>query len=283
MSVRDHIVVSYGGGVNSVAVCVWLAQRTNLARFVRAIIMADPGSERRRTTQFRDEVMQPWLAAHGLPQIIVVNRIDEGRHRPRAWRLETLEQECLRIGALPSAAFGRKKCSAKYKAEPQRWWLERQPWAQALWARGGKITKVLGYDAEEGRRAEKSAADGWKTQVELDRFQMWFPLFEAGLDREACERLIADAGLPSPGKSACTYCPNNTLEEWEDLRREEPEAFARAVAMSRTASSVSTPDVVGLMRCNEHGKRQLHVWADGGYGTEIRSGREDDMPCECAT
>lgn len=82
------------------------------------------------------------------------------------------------------------------------------------------------------------------------------------------------------GKSACTFCPNNTLEEWEELRREEPGAFERAVAMSR-AAKIDSPDAIGLMRCNKHGKRQLHVWADGGY-SDVRGGEEDEQPCECA-
>lgn len=275
----NDLVVSYGGGVNSAALCVWLAQNGHAAK-VRAITMADPGSERRTTLAYRDEVMQPYLARVGMPPVTVLNRIEEGQHRPRAWRLETLEQECLRIGSIPSVAYGYKKCSGKYKGEPQRWWLERQPWAQALWAAGGKVTKVLGYDADEGRRVEKALSVDWASAQERTRFAYWYPLYEAGLDREACVDLVERAGLPAPGKSACTFCPNNTLAEWQEIRRDEPEAFARAVAMSR-AAKIDAPDVVGLMRCNPHGKRQLHVWADGGY-PDVAGGHEDDQPCECA-
>jgi hypothetical protein len=62
-------------------------------------------------------------------------------------------------------------------------------------------------------------------------------------------------------------------------------AFASAVHLSRAAAeTVESPEVVGLMRCNPHGKRQLHVWAEGGYGGErLGPDREEDMPCECAT
>lgn len=292
MEEPQNIVVSYGGGVNSVALCAWLATSSHVGA-VKAIVMADPGSEHEHTKRYRDWIMPDFLRAAGLPQITIVNRIDEGQHRPRAWRLETLEQECLRIKSLPSVAYGYKKCSAKYKAEPQRWWLERQQWVVDLWARGEKITRTLGYDKGETRRVQKALRVEWAPDLERQRFRYWYPLHDAGLDREGCERLIAHVGLPPAGKSACTFCPNNTFSEWEALRRNEPEAFERAVAMSANAE-LDQPDVVGLMRCNRHGKRQLHVWSAGGYPEFVTHAVNpdeekeidedtDDMPCECST
>jgi hypothetical protein len=240
--------------------------------------MADPGDEWKRSYAYRDDVMQPWLAANGLPPVTVISRRSEEVHRPRTMqRGETLYEECVRIASLPSVAYGFKKCSQKEKARPFQWWCERQDWAQSSWQRGEKIVRAIGYDAGEERRVRAK----FEAEAEAARYVPRYPLVEAGYDREDCERLIRDAGLPLPHKSACTFCANNTLEEWEELRREEPEAFARAVALSRGAN-IEVPDVVGLMRCNPHGKRQLHVWAEGGYGA-CRGGREDPMPCECAT
>lgn len=273
-----ELVVSYGGGVNTVAVL--LALHDHGVR-PRAIVMADPGSERAATVAYRDNVMAPWLAAVGFPPVVVVNRRDEGAFRPRAWRLETLREECLRMGNLPSVAYGLKKCSAKYKGEPQRWWVERQPWARAAWSAGRRVIRVIGYDRDEERRVLKSKGVSWAPQIEMARFASWHPLYDLGFHREDCEDLIAEHGLPSPGKSACTYCPNNTLEEWEQLRQDEPERFAEAVEMSSRAR-VESPNVVGLMRCNAQGKRQLHVWADGGYGPSS-GGHEPEQDCECAT
>jgi len=88
-------------------------------------------------------------------------------------------------------------------------------------------------------------------------------------------------GLPVPFKSACTFCPSNTISEWKLLRKVEPDAFERAVAMSRNAE-LEAPDVVGLMRCNAHGQRQLHEWADGVYGDIDDDAMEELAPCECA-
>ncbi len=106
-------VVSYGGGVNSVAVLVQLAR---LGIVPAAIVMADPGSERRGTVVFRDEILPAWLDQQGFPRVAVITRIEEGQHVKRAWRLETLYDECIRIGSLPSVAYGWKKCSANTRA-----------------------------------------------------------------------------------------------------------------------------------------------------------------------
>lgn len=277
MSAEKKMIVSFGGGVNSVALLVHLQL---LGLVPEAIVMADPGSERAGTVSFRDEILPAWLDSVGFPRVQVIDRITEGEHVRRAWRLETLEDECLRVKALPSVAYGWKKCSAKYKGDTQRWWAQRQAWAQAEWRASRKISKVIGYDWGEQRRVKKAFQNEWENA----RFEPVYPLVEAKIDRDGCEQLITSAGLPLPPKSACTFCPNNTIEEWVDLRRDEPERFERAVAMSRNAeSTLTSPDVVGLMRCNPHGRRQLHVWADGGYGTEpLRGGREEEMPCECA-
>lgn len=271
------VSVAYGGGVNTVALLVLLADRGVVPR---AIVMADPGSERTGTLRYRDDVMAPWLASRGFPPVVTVSRIEEGKHRPRAWRLETLRDECMRMGALPSVAYGWKKCSGKYKAEPQRWWHVRQQWALEAWWSGAKIVKAIGYDADEPARVGRSFQSAWEQR----RFVAWHPLFDAGIGRDECVEMIASAGLPVPPKSACTFCPNNTLEEWMDLRRDEPDAFADAVEMSRNAAgAIENPDVVGLMRCSPRGKRQLHVWADGGYGCDVDREVENALPCECST
>jgi len=272
------LVVAYGGGVNTIALLVHLHR---LGHRPDAIVMADPGSERRGTHPYRTDVADPWLRARGWPTVTVVTVAEEAQHRPRAKHTAhgTLLEECLRIKALPSIAYGWKKCSQKYKARPATWWTERQPWALDAWARGEKITRAIGYDADEPQRAKAVFLDA----DEARRFLPWYPLQSAGIDRDGCEKIIIDAGLPLPPKSSCKWCPSNTLAEWDELRRDDPEGFAEALLLSRTAE-LDAPDVVGLMRCNPHGKRQLHlrVWTDDAPTACGPDEGRDAMPCECA-
>ncbi len=282
-----ELVLSYGGGVNTIASLALLAK---YGIRPRAILMADPGSEKDGTIAYRDGIARPWLARIGFPDVTVIRRADEARFRPRAWRFESLREELARRKTLPSIAYGPKKCSAKYKGEAQRWWCQRQPWVRAEWKAGRKIVRVVGYDVDELARVRGVDSPlKWEPKA----FDAWYPLVEAKMDRDECVRLIGLSGLPIPPKSACTFCPSNTLEEWEAFRRDDPEGFADALAMSRAAApSLENPDRVGLMLCNKAGKRQLHVWNDGGYDNDgplfARRAFDDEdsreaLPCECAT
>jgi len=270
-----ELLVCYGGGVNSVAALVRLA---HLGLVPRAIVMADPGHERRETLRFRDEILPDWLSAHGFPPVTVVSRESEGRLRPLVTHHETLGEECARIASLPSVAYGWKKCSPKFKAEPQGWWIARQAWAQEAWARGERIVKTIGYDFDEERRVVRGFENATENATENARYVPWYPLFEAKLDRDACIALIAGEGLPIPPKSACTFCPNNTLAEWEAIRDTDPEAFAYALAMSERAyPTLEAPDTTGLMRCGRKGQRQLHLWHAGTYETGFRDVPRPDI------
>lgn len=246
-------------------------------------LMSDPGAERKATNEYRDGVFAEWCDSVGFPRVTVIDRISEGAHRPKAWRLETLQDECIRIGALPSVAYGWKKCSLKYKAQPQRWWFERQEWAKAEWDAGRRITRLIGYDAGELPRVKPSFVDPW----ELARFTPWYPLVDEGYDRDGCIDLIRSEGLPIPPKSACEWCPNNTIAEWREYHRDNPEGFAQTVDWSRAAANnITAPDVVGFLRRAPNGARQLHEWWDAGMpridGADDDEEDMDMMPCECA-
>jgi hypothetical protein len=236
----------------------------------------------------------------------------ELQFRKNGINFETLRGLCKRTSSLPSVAYPpSKKCSLNYKAAPQRWWLDRQPWAQEEWSAGRRLVKCIGYDTDEPNRIK----DRFGNEDEDSKAVPWYPIFDSGLSRDDCieviqsvpliRKLAKTAGLdPVPRKSACKYCPNNRFDDWHDLHEEDPEAFWDAVDMSREAmSTIESPDVVGLLRgFAPHGKRHLHVWVDGGYGDSIGpppgSGRRpatdpnpnalacdidgsDNMPCEC--
>lgn len=273
------LVVAYGGGVNTIALILELER---LGEIPTAIVMADPGSERHGTISYRDEVMAPWLKARGWPPVTVVSLKSEAPFRAsRLGPQRTLYEECMEIKALPSIAYGYKKCSLKHKARPSNWWTERQAFAIEAWAHGEKITRAIGYDADEPERARPEILDG----LEAQRFQPYYPLLNRGLSRDDCCDMILAAGLRLPPKSACRWCPSNTLQEWYDLRDNDPEGWAEAMSISQNADVES--DAVGLMRCNKRGQRTLHLYV---FDDRKRTCRPDDgedpsreaMPCECA-
>jgi hypothetical protein len=291
---RDLLVVKFGGGVNTWALLVLLRRQ---GRTPKAIVMADPGDEWPETIAYRDGVGRLWLERVGFPPVMVVSRASEAGYRRREVRkTETLLEECERLGSPPSAAYGMKRCSLTYKAEPSFWWLERQPWAARERAEGRRIAVAIGYDTSEPRRYEGKTEFTWR-KAERDFSYPEYPLVEAGMDREACEAMIVDEGLPVPAVSACRFCPNNMMVDWRRLARDDPRHFERIVELSRRSDLTVREDSVGFMRtAGRSGMRKLHVWVDGGYGDALPPPPDgsldlledrpetdaDDMPCECA-
>lgn len=202
-------VVSYGGGTNSTAMLIGLWERRIP---VDLILFSDTAGEKPHT-YMHNEVMQEWLAAHGMPQITVVRK--DG---------VTLEEDCLNRKALPSVAYGFKSCSDHFKIRPQRKYLDSL----------GIInpTRLIGFDADEPHRA---------IPIKGNRY----PLIEWGWGRAECVAAIENAGLPLPGKSACFFCPSSKKHEIVWLRKEYPELAERAVAIERNAELT---EVKGLGR-----------------------------------
>ncbi len=286
------LVANYGGGVNSVAQLLFLYR---LGVKPVAIIMSDPGHEKTQTHVYRETIVNPWLRSIEWPEVVLVSRETEAVYRPRSQWKGSLGDDCYRKSMLPSAAYGLKSCSMKFKAEPMIWYLLRQGWAKALWEQGGRITRAIGYDRDESKRVNKhrhyingAAVDEFSSPGEAEKFKPWYPLYDAGVTRDGCEDLIKAFGWPLPVKSSCTFCPYNSLKEWTDLRENYPKEFAYAVELSKRAETTVTSEQVGLMRRAQRDSKttKLHVWAERASSVCSLTGDDDDdtsdRPCECA-
>lgn len=59
---------------------------------------------------------------------------------------------------------------------------------------------------------------------------MRWPLIEMGMSRQDCLAWMTRNGYPQPSKSACTFCPYHSNNEWRSLT---PEEFAGACEVDR--------------------------------------------------
>jgi len=223
------VVVSYGGGTNSTALLVGLVER---GEPVDLILFADTGGERPGTYAFV-QLFSGWLEVCGYPTITTI-------HATRAGERETLEAECVRIGSLPSLAYGYKKCSAKHKVQPQEKFINNWEPARLAWKSGALVTKLIGFDADEGSRVEKTQARPSK------KYRVRFPLVEWNWGREECVEAIDRAGLPQPGKSSCFFCPSMRRREILQLQACHPDLLERALAIE--AGAATRGSVRGLGR-----------------------------------
>lgn len=234
-------VWSCGLGTNSAAVAVGLVERG--LRYDLALF-ADTGGERDSTYAYLP-ILQSYLTKHGLPPIETVKK-----------DAPTLEQDCLTRKALPAIAYGYKSCSDHYKIRPQHKYVSEWQPAIEAWERGEPVTKIIGFDVEESHRT---------LDYDSKKYRLWYPLVEWGWDREECERHIAAAGLPLPGKSSCFFCPNMRPSEILALANLEPDKIERALAMERNADLMT---IAGLGRrwawadVIEADKNQLKLFSD---------------------
>lgn len=189
---NQPVVAAWGAGTDSTALIIEMVETGQRLDYV---LHADTGDERSHTRAFIP-VFMDWLRQRGVPCEIV-------RYRPTRFlnwpEYRTLSENLLSNATLPSVSFGRNhSCSIKWKVTPQEKWMETWPPALEAWARGDKVTKLIGYSASP--RDLKRYADQ-KDLVDA-RYEIRTPLIEWRWTRERCVERIAAAGLPQPKNQA---------------------------------------------------------------------------------
>lgn len=208
-----------------------------LHKYTLSIIFADTGDEKKETYDYLP-IINTWLDKVGFPRVTVV------RYQPKNFKhyppYATLGQNCLTNGTLPSLAFGFKSCSLKWKVAPQNAWTDTWPMAVDYWRNGGKVLKVIGYDASPKDKMRYAHAK----DLEDPKYQYWYPLIEWDMDRDACKAAIRSAGLPVPPKSACVFCPATQPQELHEYRKE----YLRLIVIMEARAR---PRLQGCMSANE--------------------------------
>lgn len=189
-------LLSYGGGRQTAAICELIRQE-KLPRPDR-IVIADTGREKQSTWDYLDEIMQPRMAAIGLP-IEVAPRslayVDLYAHNG-----DLLVPVYTKTGKLP--AF----CSNEWKQRVIQRYV-KQP-----------FTAWIGFALDEQKRVKSEAGRR-------------YPLIDAMLTKADCIRVITDAGLPLPPPSSCFMCPNMRDAEWLAVKQEYPQQWLEAIRL----------------------------------------------------
>jgi hypothetical protein len=253
--VTNMIIVSYGMGTDSTALLGLLHQQGIRPDQITA---ADTGDERPHTYRYL-EIVREWCLSHGFPDIDIVRWID------RTGRTRVLSEDCFEQKTLPSAAFGFKGCSTKYKIQPQERRDRDDPRCQEVWKRGDRVIKMIGYEYGEERRMRGPD----------NRYEYQYPLIDAQMDREACVQMITGyMGLPRAGKSSCWHCPQQKIGEWADLKRTSPDLFDKAIAMEANAELTSVKGLGRRFAIADLTQAQLAKTSPHEHDI-------DEMPCGC--
>lgn len=192
ISAPPPVILAYGIGVDSTALLVELDARGEAPDLV---LSADPGAEKPETYAYQ-EMMAAWMAARGIPYEVVRYVPRRFKHWPPYY---SILANVLTNATLPSISLGRHSCSLKWKVAPQDAYLREWAPAQAAWARGQKVVRLIGYDASPADGRRYAHASG----IDDPLFECRYPLREWGWTRDRCVARIVAAGLPVPPKSSC--------------------------------------------------------------------------------
>jgi len=227
------VVLAYGIGVDSTALLIELEARGETPDLV---LTADPGAEKPETYEYQ-KLITAWMAARHIPYEVVRYLPQRFKHWPPYY---SILANVLTNATLPSISLGRHSCSLKWKIAPQDTFLKQWKPAKAAWARGQKVTRLIGYDvspADSRRHAHASTLDD-------PLFACRYPLREWNWTRNRCGARIEAAGLPVPPKSSCFFCGAIRPEEVRAL----PAWCLRLIVLIEARAEPRLRTVEGLWR-----------------------------------
>lgn len=222
--------ISYGGGVQSTAMIVLATQ--GKIQGVTAALYSNVGddSEHPATNTYVRNVITPWAAERGLPVLELRRTLKNGETQTLWQRIMDYDGDKLRE---PIPVFGwsgapmSRSCTADHKIKVLGKYI-KQNTDKAEWP----VDTLIGISVDEIERAGRGKNEPWEHRC--------YPLLDLGLRRSDCENVIRDAGLPVPPKSSCFFCPFHSMLHWAELRRDDPQLFARAVQLESTLNERRT-------------------------------------------
>lgn len=193
-------ILSFGGGVNSVALMILLVRE---ASPLDEVVFSDTGSELPETYQYLDTT-RDFLGRHGIPFTVVSKTSGV-----------SLYDTCWQRRVIPSAVW--RWSTRDFKVTPiHRYYRSFKT----------PIAQYLGIAYDEIERMKDSR---------VDYVENVFPLVDRRITRAGCVQIISSEGLPIPEKSGCFFCPFNSGERWKWLHKTHPDLYDRAVALEENS------------------------------------------------
>jgi len=209
--------ISFGAGVNSIAMTIMLFNRGE----IYPVIFADTMAEHPETYCYMDYFEEEFMAKFG-QKIIRISPITHPDLYPPSMR-KPLIQYCYDRQVVPFVTIG-KFCSTGFKVKPIEKLLKRDYTDET-----GMVAKLIAFSYEEKNRIPNVDSNI------VVRKQ--YPLVDEGIGRRQCFELIKEAGLSQPRKSRCYFCPYQDKTAWKRLWEEYPDLFKKSKKMEIRATN----------------------------------------------
>lgn len=200
-------ILSFGGGVNTVALLLELVARRDP---FEEVVFADTQGEWRETYNYLTRYVRPFCADNEIPFTVVLGDEDK-------LGTVSLEEWCLRERKTPSRRH--RWCTDRFKIRPIKDYVRKTY---------GKAVCLMGIDYDEITRIH---------EPHYSEISNIYPLVDWKWTRTMCERTILRHGWMVPRKSGCWYCPFQRVHDWRALLVGHPDLFGRAETLERNSES----------------------------------------------
>ena len=253
MTKTKPIIWSYGGGKQTAAIAVLVAQK-RLPRPER-IVMADTGRECQTTFDYLNNYIAPLLETVGC-QVEIISHdyskqdlyyVDKEGNESDLPLMPVWTRQKNKISQLPNlcSGFWKRDAVIKWLTEPEQYYGRQK--IESVDENGKPETKTfpvtqwIGFSRDEISRCKPSQRKWIKNE---------YPLimgYGVSFSRDECVELVLNAGLPEPPKSRCWMCPYQTAAEWRDVKS-RPEEWAKAIDLDFEIRSRDKQSAVYLHR-----------------------------------
>lgn len=223
-------VLSLGAGVQSTTLAL-MAAHGEIGPMPDVAIFADTGNEPAAVYEHLS-----WLrSANVLPfPVNVISAGNLGEEILAATRGESLRGSHARppfyvkVMQANGSAFTdgmiRRQCTGDYKIDPIMKEVRRLIGLvpRQRWPKEVRVEQWIGISMDEVIRRKES-----RVPAIVHRW----PLIEKGMTRYHCLQWMERNGYPQPPKSACTFCPYRSNEQWRHVRDTDPAGWDYAVRL----------------------------------------------------
>lgn len=218
MSAKNPLVMSFGGGVQTVAMAA-LAANGEIER-PDFCVFADPGNESKLTYRYIS-TFSKWMAERGL-RLIVASRgnLADDVLNLKGKRTVPLSLPVFTLSPTGEKGMLMRQCTQEYKITIVFRTIRRELGLVRKRLKPDAIRVALGISTDEVIRMKPCRAPG---------FTNCWPLIEKRMSRQDCLDYIKKCGLPKPPKSACIFCPYHSDAFWKEMRVSRPDEWDEAV------------------------------------------------------
>jgi len=191
-------VLAFGGGVQTTALL--LLRKEGRVSFDHAVF-ADTIAERPETYGHLARLQNA-----GFTYNTVVSK--DGPLEDWLWHRSTC------IPVLGADWRGHRQCTEKWKIRPINRYLREL----------GADTLLIGISADEVHRL-KPPQEKWVTRE--------WPLVDMGWTRRRCQDYLREGGYIDVPRSACWFCPLQSIGRWRSLQSQHPDLWQRAMLLEK--------------------------------------------------